>query len=242
MRVHVVVVSLFPNAFVNVANVSLWRSEWKSQVLGCCNMKTREGKKLSPAPACCLPDHCCMNHAAGNRLHSTHSQRGEELQLDCTECGGGPQVYGVCVCVKCVTSKQRLVWVGPIHRDRLEQLRSICNISRSCGPNNLGGKWVMTVALGPDTLTMFDELPKGWGDDHLNDHTTERNGTEYDGISRWVCSQNPQHIFGLPVSYQPAWQLHMYAHTCAYVYTQYYSHSLASAGVGSFECITHLSL
>lgn len=150
--------------------------------------------------------------------------------------------YIVCVCVKCVTSKQRLVWVGPIHRDRLEQLRSICNISRSCGPNNLGGKWVMTVALGPDTLTMFDELPKGWGDDHLNDHTTERNGTEYDGISRWVCSQNPQHIFGLPVSYQPAWQLHMYAHTCAYVYTQYYSHSLASAGVDSFECITHLSL
>lgn len=32
----------------------------------------------------------------------------------------------------------------------------------------------MTVALGPDTLTMFDEWPKGLGDDHLNGHTTER--------------------------------------------------------------------
>lgn len=74
----------------------------------------------------------------------------------------------------------RLGWVGPIHRDRLEQLRSICNISRSCGPNNLDGKWVMTVALGPDTLTMFDELPKGWGDDHLNDHTTVRNRIRWD--------------------------------------------------------------
>lgn len=108
--------------------------------------------------------------------------------------------YTVCVCVKCVTSKQRLVWVGPIHRDRLEQLRSICNISRSCGPNNLGGKWVMTVALGPDTLTMFDELPKGWGDDHLNDHTTERNRIRWDlslGLFTkssayiWVASQLP---------------------------------------------------
>lgn len=166
-------------------------------------------------------------------------------------CGGGPQVWTYSAeCASKMRDEQDsldlALFIGidwsNMHNKRSQ--RSICNISRftSCGPNNLGGKWVMTVALGPDTLTMFDGWPKGWGDDHLNDHTTERNTME-------SSTQNLQPEFGLPVSqlgnYIYQLRTHMYGictYICMYsVYTQYYSHSLVSR-LGSFECITHLSL
>lgn len=115
------------------------------------------------------------------------SPRGEELRLAECGSGGGPQVWTYSAeCASKMRDEQDsldlALFIGidwsNMHNKRSQ--RSICNISRftSCGLNNLGGKWVMTVALGPDTLTMFDECPKGWGDDHLNDHTTERNTME----------------------------------------------------------------
>lgn len=151
----------------------------------------RENKRGKKTFACaCLRGHCCKYHAAGNRLGSKSKGWRAEAIAECGSGGGGgggPQVWTYSAeCASKMRDEQDsldlalFIGIDWSNMHNKCSQRSICNISRftSCGPNNLGGKWVMTVALGPDTLTMFDEWPKGWGDDHLNDHTTERNTME----------------------------------------------------------------